>query len=90
MPLEMVRNDIMKTKVDIIVNTANDSLLGSRCVDGTIHRATGLESNTIGCFNSMIEKQKKQDGGYYVSTVLFDNESEVLHDRVMLIASRKL
>ena len=44
----------------------------------------GLESDTIGGFNSMIEKQKKQDGGCYVSTVLFDNESEVLHDRVKL------
>ena len=32
----------------------------------------------------MIEKQKKQDGGCYVSTVLFDNESEVIHDRVKL------
>ena len=44
----------------------------------------GLEADTIGGFNSMIEKQKKQDGDCYVSTVLFDNESEVLHDRVKL------
>lgn len=44
----------------------------------------GLESDTIGGFNAMIEKQKKQDGGCYVSTVLFDDESEVLHDRVKL------
>ena len=44
----------------------------------------GLESDTIGGFNGMIEKQKKQDGECYVSTVLFDNESEVLHDRVKL------
>ena len=44
----------------------------------------GLESDTIGGFNSMIEKQKTQDGECYVSTVLFDNESEVLHDRVQL------
>ncbi len=44
----------------------------------------GLESDTIGGFNSMIEKQKKQDGGCYVSTVLLDDESEVLHDRVKL------
>ena len=44
----------------------------------------GLEKDTIGGFNSMIEKQKKQEGGCYVSTVLFDNESEVLHDRVKL------
>ena len=45
---------------------------------------SGLESDTIGGFNSMIEKQKKQDGECYVSTVLFDGESEVLHDRVKL------
>ena len=45
---------------------------------------SGLESDTIGGFNSMIEKQKKQDGECYVSTVLFDNVSEVLHDRVKL------
>ena len=44
----------------------------------------GLEGDTIGGFNSMIEKQKKQDGACYVSTVLFDNESEVLHDRIKL------
>ena len=44
----------------------------------------GLERDTIGGFNSMIEKQKKQDGECYVSTVLFDDESEVLHDRVKL------
>lgn len=44
----------------------------------------GLESDTIGGFNAMIEKQKKEDGECYVSTVLFDNVSEVLHDRVRL------
>ena len=44
----------------------------------------GLESDTIGGFNSLIEKQKKQDGECFVSTVLFDNESEVLHDRLKL------
>lgn len=45
---------------------------------------SGLESDTIGGFNAMIDKQKKQDGECYVSTVLFDNVSEVLHDRVNL------
>ena len=44
----------------------------------------GLESDTIGGFNSMIEKQRKEDGECFVSTVLFDNESEVLHDRLKL------
>ena len=42
----------------------------------------GFEEDTIGGFNATIEKQKKQDGKVYVSTVLFDNESEVVHDRV--------
>lgn len=44
----------------------------------------GLEKDTIGGFNSLIEKQKKQPGEAYVSTVLFDHESEVLHDRLKL------
>lgn len=44
----------------------------------------GLESDTIGGFNALIEKQRKQEGECYVSTVLFDNVSEVLHDRVKL------
>lgn len=43
---------------------------------------SGFEADTIGGFNSTIEKQKKQEGKVYVSTVLFDNYSEVLHDRV--------
>ena len=42
----------------------------------------GFKADTIGGFNATIEKQKKQDGKVYVSTVLFDNESEVVHDRV--------
>lgn len=45
---------------------------------------SGLESDTIGGFNSMIEKQKKQDGECIVSTVLFDDEIQVIHDRVSL------
>ena len=45
---------------------------------------SGLEADTIGGFNAMIEKQKKEDGEAYVSTVLFDHVSEVLHDRVSL------
>ena len=42
----------------------------------------GLEGDTIGGFNSMIEKQKKEPGEALVSTVLFDNVSEVIHDRI--------
>ena len=43
---------------------------------------SGFESDTIGGFNATIEKQKEQDGKVYVSTVLFDNISEVIHDRI--------
>jgi len=42
----------------------------------------GLEDDTIGGFNAMIQKQKSEEGEAYVSTVLFDNHTEVIHDRV--------
>lgn len=45
---------------------------------------SGLESDTIGGFNSMIHKQKREGGDAYVSTILFDDVQEVLHDRVKL------
>ena len=41
---------------------------------------SGFEADTIGGFNATIEKQKEQDGKVYVSTVLFDNESEVVNN----------
>ena len=44
----------------------------------------GLEKDTIGGFNSMLEKQRKEPGDAVVSTVLFDNQAEVIHDRVAL------
>ena len=44
----------------------------------------GLEQDTIGGFNSMLEKQKKEPGDAFVSTVLFDDRTQVLHDRVPL------
>ena len=43
---------------------------------------SGLEKDTIGGFNSMIEKQRKEDGEAYISVVLFDDRSEVIYDRV--------
>ena len=45
---------------------------------------SGLEKDTIGGFNSMIEKQKREEGEALVSTVLFDSESVVIHDRLPL------
>ena len=45
---------------------------------------SGLERDTIGGFNSMIKKQREEEGQCLVSTVLFDHEREVLHDRVKL------
>ena len=44
----------------------------------------GLEKDTIGGYNSMIAKQKEEEGEALISTVLFDNQTEVLHDRVPL------
>ena len=43
---------------------------------------SGLELDTIGGFNSLIRKQQKEEGEAYVSTVLFDDRTEVLHDRI--------
>ena len=51
---------------------------------------SGLESDTVGGFNTMIEKQKKQNAPCYVSTVLFNNTSEVLYDRVKLGEVQKM
>ena len=44
----------------------------------------GLESDTIGGFNAMIEKQKKNEGACWVSTILFSDRSQVIHDRLPL------
>ena len=43
---------------------------------------SGLEADTIGGFNSMVEKQRREEGRAYVSTVLFNQESRVVHDRL--------
>ncbi|MBR4195696.1 MAG: ADP-ribosylglycohydrolase family protein [Synergistaceae bacterium] len=45
---------------------------------------SGLEADTIGGFNSMIDRQKKESGNAFVSTILFDHVQEVLHNRVNL------
>ncbi|MBR1457069.1 MAG: VWA domain-containing protein [Oscillospiraceae bacterium] len=54
---------------------------------GSMH---GLESDTIGGFNSLIEKQKEVDGKCYVTTVLFADRSETVHDRAELAGIRPM
>lgn len=44
----------------------------------------GLEKDTIGGFNAMLEKQRKEPGDAVVSTVLFDHETQVIHDRIAI------
>jgi len=43
---------------------------------------SGLESDTIGGFNSLLSKQQKEQGDALVTTVLFDNQYELLHNRL--------
>ena len=43
---------------------------------------SGLEKDTIGGFNSMLQKQREIDGECRITTVLFDNRYELLHDRI--------
>ena len=50
----------------------------------------GLEKDTIGGFNAMLEKQKREPGKALVSTVLFDNTADVIHDRLPLHRVPKL
>lgn len=54
---------------------------------GSMH---GLEKDTIGGFNSMIEKQRKEEGDCLVSAVLFNQRSDVLYDRVSLKEIREM
>ena len=51
---------------------------------------SGLEADTIGGFNSMMEKQKKTGEKAVVSTVLFDDECEVIHDRIPIEKIEKM
>lgn len=45
---------------------------------------SGLESDTIGGYNAMLEKQRLEDGKAFVTTVLFDDQYKILHDRVAI------
>ncbi len=54
---------------------------------GSMH---GLESDTIGGFNSMLEKQRREEGSAYISTVLFNSECKVIHDRANIKTVREM
>lgn len=45
---------------------------------------SGLEGDTIGGYNSLLEKQKKESGDAIITTVLFDDKYELLHDRISI------
>ncbi len=51
---------------------------------------SGLEADTIGGYNSMLDKQKKEEGDALISTVLFDDRTEILHDRKELDKVEKI
>ncbi len=50
----------------------------------------GLEKDTIGGFNAMLTKQQAIDGECFITTVLFDNEYELLHDRINIKAVKPI
>lgn len=51
---------------------------------------SGLEEDTIGGYNSFLERQKQNDGTVFISTVLFDNNIKVIHDRIDIQKIRPL
>ena len=51
---------------------------------------SGLEEDTIGGFNSMIEEQKEKDGACFVTTILFNDRSLTVHDRIPLAEVPKM
>ena len=68
----------------------NNNLTELRFILDRSGSMSGLESDTVGGFNGMIEKQRRTEGQVLVSTVLFDNDSQVIHDRVPLDGIRPM
>ncbi len=62
--------------------TAKNNVTELVCILDRSGSMSGLESDTVGGFNALIAKQKKEKGECLVSTVLFDTECDVVHDRV--------
>ena len=73
----------MKKKTDELTVNLNGSTEMVFILDKS-GSMSGLESDTTGGFNAMIEKQKKQPGKAFVTTVLFDTEIKTVHDRLPL------
>lgn len=69
------------------MNTMTTEILFILDRSGSMH---GQEADTIGGFNSFIEKQRKEAGETLVSTILFSDTSHVLHDRLLLEQIRPL
>lgn len=83
-----------KNEETITVDTGIETLNNDTELVFIIDRSgsmSGFESDTAGGFNSMIEKQKANGTGtVYVSTVVFDNYSEVVHDRVPIMEVERM
>ena len=69
----------LKNERKVVMNNNKTELVFILDKSGSM---SGLESDTIGGFNSMLEKQKAEEGSAHVTTVLFDNRIELLHDRL--------
>jgi len=80
----------MKMKEEIMINEKRNDAAELVFILDRSGSMAGLESDTIGGFNSMIAKQKKQEGECFVTTILFDNEIETLHDRIPLADIKEL
>lgn len=79
---QKTNNDAVKAQTKETVKKGLTEMVFILDRSGSMH---GLEEDTIGGFNSMIDKQKKEDGAAYVSTVFFCDESAVIHDREDLV-----